>query len=602
MNFDRKKELSMKTVKLTVLSILGILAFILTVGCAQPTVSSPEQVADFELGADVESNAPFMVSFTIKQDDVSRSVAGPDSNRINLTGAKGLRNYTQLIVLEQNSKTIADYVEAFKWTATSSNFDLSLNKLTVNKPYAFLLLMGHWDRVDSGTGKYIYDINKKPTLLAAGLTTDQTLLAGEETTVNIQMWPVLVDTTFTNGTDRYQPNMINRKPQPIALTTGNWNASWEIARPSGSTTRVLERVLIPAQQLINSGNNNLLVKAKRLILSGNVTQTTGATSVQFPISLPFTVGGGSGSVNFNLEYVPFNLTGINKWSRFVSQSKFFDMTETEPVWIIRNGLNDLAQDENTDFSSDTEIGPGTNKNGNGAVAFTLQLEDNVDPSLRVEEGQFIYAPDSPMPIISFRTRGYPGGAVVWYAVTAPGALQPDIDDYSSDIGDVEVGLQVKQINLPSEYISTGYDVHVLIQKDNKRGNPATISFRNEVTLIPEIEWDDEEDESGYVPPEKVTQLNISLPMVAYEPIGSSISTSQYTGEVYYRCLTDPVWNQTRTQFEPGDYEVYVRLNILPNSNYTFKGRNNSFKFNNIQMVCDYNWNSEIWLMAQYTIP
>ncbi|MDR0386626.1 MAG: hypothetical protein LBH57_01185, partial [Treponema sp.] len=71
--------------------------------------------------------------------------------------------------------------------------------------------------------------------------------------------------------------------------------------------------------------------------------------------------GTTGAVNFEMKYVPFNLTAKGPWETVELRSAF---TEGDmPVWIIRNGVNDLAQDEYTDFSGAWN---GT-ANGNGAV-------------------------------------------------------------------------------------------------------------------------------------------------------------------------------------------------------------------------------------------
>jgi hypothetical protein len=82
--------------------------------------------------------------------------------------------------------------------------------------------------------------------------------------------------------------------------------------------------------------------------------------------------GTTGSVNFNLEYVPFNLTAWNG----ISSSLFTTASGGKPAWIIRNGVNDAVQNSGTDFAPAVPW-DGT-KNGNGAVAFTVaDGEDNV---------------------------------------------------------------------------------------------------------------------------------------------------------------------------------------------------------------------------------
>jgi hypothetical protein len=75
-----------------------------------------------------------------------------------------------------------------------------------------------------------------------------------------------------------------------------------------------------------------------------------------------------GSVNFNLGYVPFNLTDPEEWREWNGDSEFILDGGGLPVWIIRNGINDAAQDGATDFDRP----PGAGANGNGAAAFEVK--------------------------------------------------------------------------------------------------------------------------------------------------------------------------------------------------------------------------------------
>jgi hypothetical protein len=75
-----------------------------------------------------------------------------------------------------------------------------------------------------------------------------------------------------------------------------------------------------------------------------------------------------GSVNFNLEYVPFNETTPGAWAKWEKDSNYTLGGETgRPVWIIRSGLNDEAQNEKTAFDTRTD-----DSNGNGASAFKVK--------------------------------------------------------------------------------------------------------------------------------------------------------------------------------------------------------------------------------------
>jgi hypothetical protein len=136
--------------------------------------------------------------------------------------------------------------------------------------------------------------------------------------------------------------------------------------------------------------------------------------------------GQSGSANFNLTYVPFSLTDPAKWT--VTSTKHFSGTGGIPQWIIRNGVNDEPQDEDTDF----EIHPDANNkarswedtgtNGNGAVAFTVSGWDGTGRFLAVgakdkavwsEDGGATWAEVSlPSSLTTWRSVAYGGGKFV----------------------------------------------------------------------------------------------------------------------------------------------------------------------------------------------
>jgi hypothetical protein len=81
----------------------------------------------------------------------------------------------------------------------------------------------------------------------------------------------------------------------------------------------------------------------------------------------------AGSANFNLEYLPFGAGDMKVFQPFVPTG---DPAATG--WIIRNGVNDLAQDSNTTFPNTVSTVSPWNKdtaNGNGAVAFEFVPEE-----------------------------------------------------------------------------------------------------------------------------------------------------------------------------------------------------------------------------------
>jgi hypothetical protein len=94
--------------------------------------------------------------------------------------------------------------------------------------------------------------------------------------------------------------------------------------------------------------------------------------------------GTAGAVSFNLNYVPFNLTGDHA-ALLTSQSTY------KKNWIIRNGVNDAAQDAGTDFSDPAKWGTG-GKNGNGAVNFTVVKQAAGGGEMYLNLADYIPAP------------------------------------------------------------------------------------------------------------------------------------------------------------------------------------------------------------------
>jgi hypothetical protein len=88
--------------------------------------------------------------------------------------------------------------------------------------------------------------------------------------------------------------------------------------------------------------------------------------------------GNEGYANFNLEYAPFSLNDA-VWNGFDNLTAL-NLKIGKPVWIIRNGANDVAQDPDTttfgSIGADGKVAEkpdwnGTTKNGNGAVTFKV---------------------------------------------------------------------------------------------------------------------------------------------------------------------------------------------------------------------------------------
>jgi hypothetical protein len=466
----------MKNTKSIGFFAFGFLA-VLFAGCFKPAAVMPPNLNDPDIG-------PFTVDIQIGEDmEEVRSIAGPDSTRI-----KGdISNIAQLIVVDAGGNIVA-FDEARRGSSHENEAILKVESLTLGETYYFLLLMGHWER-DYAKEKgisgedYIYAGNP-PTLLAAGMKEQKVTGNGKLT---IAMWPIVVDTVFISEKGEIAGPVVNTgTPKEVVLPPSGWKAKWTIKR--GVTGNGLTG-LIQAQKAINSkaGDALLLRSAKTLVkdnanvtwedavLNGNVItrsikNTTGFESL-----------GNAGSVNFKLEYVPFNLTGggTNPWTEFDKKSAFNLEGGNAPVWIIRNGVNDEPQNEDTDFNSFHHLvtppaavrTPGAN--GNGAVRYKVAPTASANGNaLKIRNEAFEGPWNSTTPQISFITEGFNGSADVYYAVVEAGKPGPNYSDYTRGKS-VWMGKQWETISIPTA--GGNYDVYVIIYKDGKVSAPVIIN-------------------------------------------------------------------------------------------------------------------------------
>jgi hypothetical protein len=486
----------MKTVRPVVLFVFGILAALLALGCSNPIAASPGEAAAAGSGTEPESytdlDSPFTVTFTIRQDGTARSVASLGSQQL---GSGGIRNFVQLVAVDQTTKEIAGLAEARQNSSTNTHFALTLEGLTKGKTYAFLLLMGYWEHTN-----YTYTAGP-PTLLCAGLTPNQGLNSTGNTTVTITMYPLVVDTKFERTTDGLiiEPKIVDGKPEPAYITPGTWKTIWTVPRLEGGVQNGFENPLVKAQKIINSSWGDVLkIKSRKFFSSSLNAIEDSATSTPhfFNYNIAGTmVKGSSGWTTFNLEYVPFNLLAAgdsNPWTPYNAKSKFILTGTNTPVWIIRNGVNDSAQTVNTDFVNFSNNNPSFN--GNGGVRFEVGLPPfppppPIDPTpLTVDDGKFSGDPYRLSPVIEFTTGGYTSGtAEVWYAKVPAETSAPSNADYDWLQGSVGPGgPHQKTIAVPSSLWSPSgkeYDVYVVIYKDGKVSAPEIISSSDAGTII-----------------------------------------------------------------------------------------------------------------------
>jgi hypothetical protein len=366
--------------------------------------------------------------------------------------------------------------------------------------------MGYWEH----DGSYNYADNASPTLLAAGFR--EQVVSGSGT-ITVTLWPIVADTKFTAaGQSTAEPTVTNGQPGTVELLPVGWNVTWLVSTRTKSEApyTLLDTPpngfarLIQAQQVVHgSESTDLLLKSKSAIVRGagleDFTATDELTLSGNTLTLDiegYTKGFGrikkEGSVNFRLEYVPFHLTvqdEENPWTGFDNDSYFNLAGENLPVWIIRNGINDSAQNADTDFA---KFNKEADYNGNGAVSFKGAVSQNA--ALEITAGEFKGPSNSNTPEIKFTTgSGYTGNAEVWYAVVTANAPAPDYPDYyaysSTKLGSVGPGTTPQlQIKLPGSGVGTdGYDVYVVLFKDGELSAPLKIKTKEGDIKI-EIPW------------------------------------------------------------------------------------------------------------------
>jgi hypothetical protein len=404
----------------------------------------------------------------------ARAVAGFGSSDIR-TSNTGARNYMQLIVA-QNGAAVS-FSDARQQDVGDPGAAFQVD-VTSGKTYDFLLLMGHWEKADGN-----YKDGVPPTLLAAGLNSKE-IQAGINT-VTISMYPIVVETEFTAGDVKVESPENGRV---FPLIPGNWNAVWTVTR--GVTGTNPFDILVDAQKKISGQTalNTLKLKAKSAVvggasqpadanLSGNVF-TLGIGNYTLPQT------GTTGYANFKLEYVPFGILDPAKWENFDGLGKD---AEGLPVWIIRNGINDLAQTAQTSFAAPSAW-DGT-ANGNGAVPWviTVKTPGGSGSSLTVTGGSYTWPAHSTTGTVGFTTGGYSSGtADAYYAVAAQGEGPSEYSDYKPLAAELSVGAHTgKPITLPAA--SGNYDVYVVIYKDGEVSAPLIINVQKDDAGV-DIGW------------------------------------------------------------------------------------------------------------------
>jgi formylglycine-generating enzyme required for sulfatase activity len=479
----------MKTAKTLFPALFGVLAAFLLLGCLNPVSFNSSSPAEPDSEPAPESGLsdwePFDVTLTINGDgsvsmageDAARAVTGFGIGDIKAAGT-GARNYMQLIAAQNGEVTsFSDARQELGIPGAAFQIDV-----TSGKSYDFLLLMGHWEKEGGGT----YKAGVPPTLLAAGLKT-HTVQAGNNT-VTISMYPIVVETEFTavGGVKVENPG----SGKVFSLIPGNWSAVWKVTR--GVTDTNPFDILVNAQKKINgqAALDTLRLKAE----SAMAAPTLGVGSLNGNV---YTLGignyalqqtGTAGYANFKLEYVPFGVHGSAAWEKFDSAGKI----EGVPLWIIRNGINDLVQDAQTNFGVPNNW--GSSANGNGAAPWEIAVKTPGGGSSLTVAVNSNKWPAAAKPEIGFTTGGYTETAAAYYAVVNPDAGPPaGYSAYTQFSGSFAPGgpYTGNQITLADTQTGGKYDVYVIIYKDGAVSAPAktTITRGANVGVVPT--WPDE---------------------------------------------------------------------------------------------------------------
>ncbi|MDR0376277.1 MAG: hypothetical protein LBH70_00620 [Spirochaetaceae bacterium] len=342
-------------------------------GCFNPAyIETPVSADPVDHSSDDDALGSFTITVAIgNSQEASRAAVGPDYDAIKYGP---IRNFVQIIVVDEEGK-LADFEEAHREDPGDTTAVLRVI-VPPGKTYHFLALMG------------CRDSDEPPTLLAAGFKTMP--IGTTQTRIQILMQPLVVDACFTSERvplgwpdEKKTVEARTGKKSPLLLGDewGAWKIEWTIQKGfvygAGDTAPGGDglETLLTARKAIDSEATEPVFKSKRW--TNNGVEAQGQISVEgqrVSWTLENLVVNAEGAVNFKLEYVPFGGSANFDWSGYNEESEL-NLAEEGPVWIIRNGINDAAQDGSTDF---THVGVD-GKNGNGGVKYkALDPKGNED--------------------------------------------------------------------------------------------------------------------------------------------------------------------------------------------------------------------------------
>ncbi|MDR2247810.1 MAG: hypothetical protein LBE17_14260, partial [Treponema sp.] len=333
----------MKTAKRVFLAGVGVLAILLA-GCFSPITAIPPAAP---VSAPRQQGDGGPAPFTV---DIRLSLGDDAAEARFLAGPSadqlaGIYNFMELAVLDDKaSKTI--------FTATEAGRD--------------------------GNGPM-------PGKMGAGLQSQAIDKSGK---VTITMWPLEVDTAFIL-TAKNNRKGVKEDARVYLRGAGTWTVRWTFAAGTKGDTM---KTLLDAKQVVSAGAAAVFEQAD-LTVRREAAAGTGAVVDLHTVTAPLgdLAVGDEGAVSFNLKYRAFNLSSNNSLKE----------------WIIRNGVNDSAQDANTDFGNPAAWTGGGGKNGNEAVSFAVRDED-LDLASHIPLPATGVTPDS-----SFAASWYTGVITEW---------------------------------------------------------------------------------------------------------------------------------------------------------------------------------------------
>ncbi|MDR0910922.1 MAG: hypothetical protein LBM77_14300 [Spirochaetaceae bacterium] len=324
-----------------------------------------------------------------------RSIVGFNDTTI-AAGQNGMRNFYQLIAINARDSNFAvcDFYEAAASKPSDTKISLKMH-VDFGETYHILILGGHL-AIDT-VGSSITYKNETPTLLVLGYV-KQTIGRGTST-ISVPMFTVVPDITISNGTVVLSPvtgqtNQLTRED--------TWVVDWNLAGQHSDDLYPLKQAIAATGGTYNPNTTKAPLMAcdikysgsiggvaNRTVVKNTMTSTSGSDIFLSlgPTASPATTFaiGDTGSVYFNLTYVPFGLFLSNladpssriafgdnpKWqtnaAKFSKQIADWHINNDYPRWQIRNGFNDSPQDTKTNYAGNFKNGQSASLNANGAI-------------------------------------------------------------------------------------------------------------------------------------------------------------------------------------------------------------------------------------------